>query len=805
MGQVNKISSFKSFSEVKTQESSLKLREENNVKRQETAGKFGAILDEMGLNSLSELDETQRKELFGKMFGTTANEGNAFLGARIKAIEEENDEFEFNGKTYKVTYKTKKVTEGNAFGDAVRKAKEAGDKEFEFEGKTFKVEEALVNEGGTAIYSRVGPHIGELRQELRDLIQSAEDDKWIKALQSIENELDKFDKFIDKFDSKLGIINTNESEISEAFSTSQKLVVNFVNRLEKEFGLPKDEIVSFIIDTLRVMGFNVNEGNAFGDAVRKAKEAGDKEFEFEGKTFKVEEALVNEGRGTSALEKYVKSKYKDQRVNSVTFEELLEPIAIHIDAYTGATMGDLEYNSNVINDFKKLTDSMAQAHIDGSDLDESKVNEAKNFQSSENWDDFLEEIDRMPENRIRRIMGKDYIDTPGGYADEKDDYDTIEDYMISNMGSKEYGNLEDWWIKNVRESVTNESDSRSLNKIEADLNMLMKGPDNESTDASINSLEKIYRKKGGKKSLAEIEKLDESKVNEGAGVDEASAFMAKDVIKTVDFLNRETGGKPGYLFFGEDTDIAQFDKLWASRKYQNALDMLAQDREIEAQSFDDVKIFVKESASVYEKTKLNHELEHYLSSKFIDESALSDIDLLAKDSKDFKDFVKNFKRDYKNLNTGNTKELEAWLKTIYDVAIEESLVNEANIFISNLTDIDHTRILKWMSSQFYQDQVNVKKKGSSGNSSLNNYIINTDKLSKPEIEDLKSYLKSANHINEAEIKSDDEFKEYAFSVLKKAFASDFDEEKAQEVVDGILKKSDGDYGAAIGILTSSLG
>lgn len=60
-------------------------------------------------------------------------------------------------------------------------------------------------------------------------------------------------------------------------------------------------------------------------------------------------------------------------------------------------------------------------------------------------------------------------------------------------------------------------------------------------------------------------------------------------------------------------------------------------------------------------------------------------------------------------------------------------------------------------------------------------------------------------VNEAEIKSDDEFKEYAFSVLKKAFGADFDEAKAGEVVNGILKKSDGDYGAAVGMLTSSLG
>lgn len=59
--------------------------------------------------------------------------------------------------------------------------------------------------------------------------------------------------------------------------------------------------------------------------------------------------------------------------------------------------------------------------------------------------------------------------------------------------------------------------------------------------------------------------------------------------------------------------------------------------------------------------------------------------------------------------------------------------------------------------------------------------------------------------NEAEIKSDDEFKEYAFTVLQKAFGEDFDEAKAQEVVDGILGKVDGDYGKAAGILQASLG
>lgn len=59
--------------------------------------------------------------------------------------------------------------------------------------------------------------------------------------------------------------------------------------------------------------------------------------------------------------------------------------------------------------------------------------------------------------------------------------------------------------------------------------------------------------------------------------------------------------------------------------------------------------------------------------------------------------------------------------------------------------------------------------------------------------------------NEAEVKSDEDFKEYAFSVLQKAFGEDFDETKAQEVVDGLLSKHGEDYGAMVGALQASMG
>ena len=87
---------------------------------------------------------------------------------------------------------------------------------------------------------------------------------------------------------------------------------------------------------------------------------------------------------------------------------------------------------------------------------ESVVTEAAKFKSTKNFIDFCEEIEGMPEAQIKKIMGKDYIDTPGGWADEKDDYDNIEDYMISNMGRKGFEELQDWWEANVAESVVTE-------------------------------------------------------------------------------------------------------------------------------------------------------------------------------------------------------------------------------------------------------------------------------------------------------------------------------------------------------------
>ena len=60
-------------------------------------------------------------------------------------------------------------------------------------------------------------------------------------------------------------------------------------------------------------------------------------------------------------------------------------------------------------------------------------------------------------------------------------------------------------------------------------------------------------------------------------------------------------------------------------------------------------------------------------------------------------------------------------------------------------------------------------------------------------------------VEEKEIKSDAEFKEYAMAILKDAHGDDFDETKATETADGLIDKYGDDYGAMVGALQSTMG
>lgn len=83
-----------------------------------------------------------------------------------------------------------------------------------------------------------------------------------------------------------------------------------------------------------------------------------------------------------------------------------------------------------------------------------------------------------------------------------------------------------------------------------------------------------------------------------------------------------------------------------------------------------------------------------------------------------------------------------------------------------------------------------------------------EKQSEEFFEYLQTLKKSTSKmpVNEADIKDEKSFREYANTVLKKAHGDDFDQKIADKVIDGIISKVEGDdWGAAVGRLTSGLG
>ena len=81
----------------------------------------------------------------------------------------------------------------------------------------------------------------------------------------------------------------------------------------------------------------------------------------------------------------------------------------------------------------------------------------------------------------------------------------------------------------------------------------------------------------------------------------------------------------------------------------------------------------------------------------------------------------------------------------------------------------------------------------------------TDNVAKKDPKLAAKKIEESVDLSEAEINSEEEFTDYAHEVLKKAFGEEYDEAKAKETIDGILAKAEGDFGAAIGMLTSGLG
>lgn len=223
--------------------------------------------------------------------------------------------------------------------------------------------ESIVNEAEVDIIPEIEGEFMQLYSKLNDLAEETTDSAWRKAIEGIIKGLEGVESKIGQTAKKLGVVPTHESTVNENYEVifsdgvsqmkkfrTEKQALDFMhstiasNKKLRDIAVYKPGMHS-TTQTELVVAFwgngsyldnvskrdnalaakKIEEGNAFGDAVRKAKEAGEEEFEFDGKTYKVEENAKDEQK---AMELYVqlvdlkKGKHSEAELKGMSDEEL---------------------------------------------------------------------------------------------------------------------------------------------------------------------------------------------------------------------------------------------------------------------------------------------------------------------------------------------------------------------------------------------------------------------------------------------------------------------------------------------------
>jgi hypothetical protein len=182
------------------------------------------------------------------------------------------------------------------------------------------------------------------------------------------------------------------------------------------------------------------------------------------------------------------------------------------------------------------------------------VTEAKGFKNTTDFEKFLIEIDGMGESQIKKIMGKEYIDTPGFYQDEKGNYDDVEDFMRSNMGTSEFEKLESWWESNVAESVVTEAKKYKFKELSAAWEVVY-GEDME--DEYEGFYQEVIGKYKNKVTKADIATIWSNVYGEEVAVEYGGFYNdlkenLEQVVKLEEFNNIEEANSDGTISDDED-------------------------------------------------------------------------------------------------------------------------------------------------------------------------------------------------------------------------------------------------------------
>ena len=158
MAQLNKIKSFKSFSDVMAQDKAVKIAEENATKRGELTAKIAALLDEMNITSFDDLEEDVKREFITKAFGSVSEEE---AGIEAEELEDETKVVDSDVEQPEDVEKELDLEgEGDAEGEEITEAEEAEVSEEEAE----ETEEVNAEESN--------PTVSEMLKEVYEMVKN---------------------------------------------------------------------------------------------------------------------------------------------------------------------------------------------------------------------------------------------------------------------------------------------------------------------------------------------------------------------------------------------------------------------------------------------------------------------------------------------------------------------------------------------------------------------------------------------------------------------------------------------------------
>ena len=435
--------------------------------------------------------------------------------------------------------------------------------------------ESLVIEGEVDIQQEIDGELIQIYSKLNDLAEETTDPKWRKAIETMVKNIESIEDKIAQTAKKLGVVPTYE-------------------------------------------------GNAFSTARLKAIEAGEKEFEFDGKTYPLTKV--------DAEDKEVAKDMVDERLDNATMKRM-----------SGLT------DNRDLRDFRMAFTSIAQDHSDeGFEFDETI--------------EFLDTVMRDPNVKAQI---KESVNEGNAFGTAR--------LKAIEAGEDEF-----------------EFDGKTypLTKVDAEDKEVAKDmveESNKTIDASTFGDDKLRYNdqfRGATslaKTLASELGFDPNKPwTEGIGFDDTEMYA---IGKKEGTISRDAlSGKYTYA------DILAMAKDFLGVNESEATDEVKEGNAFSTARLKAIEAGEKEfefDGKTYPLTKVDAE-DKEVAKDMVEEGAMSDIDLMAQNARDFKSFVKEFKKEYKNLYTGSVKELEAWLQSVYDSTnahMAESTMEEGRSFI----------------------------------------------------------------------------------------------------------------------------